>query len=114
MNYSLTSLYGALEKKPKTIENYHKCGCDSGTSTDTQDVEYTDEELAMFRNVLLIAMLIWFAALSFLFSNWESMPVWARLVASLAAMPNIPGGPLVIILTVLITRVETVGIKQQF
>jgi len=65
--------------------------------------------ISLLRNILIFLIIIWFASLFFLFSNWQRMPVWARLLAIFSALPFTPGGPIWVVLIVLITR-EDMGV----
>jgi len=65
--------------------------------------------ISLLRNILIFLIIIWFASVFFLFSNWQRMPVWARLLAIFSALPFTPGGPIWVVLIVLITR-EDMGV----
>jgi hypothetical protein len=99
MSYSITSLYEEIDRKSKTIENYQH----------DNNIEPDAYGISLLRNILIFLIIIWFASLFFLFSNWQRMPVWARLLAIFSALPFTPGGPIWVVLIVLITR-EDMGV----
>ena len=99
MSYSITSLYEEIDRKYKTIENYQH----------DNTIEPDAYGISLLRNMLIFLIIIWFASVFFLFSNWQRMPVWARLLAIFSALPFTPGGPIWVVLIVLITR-EDMGV----
>jgi hypothetical protein len=61
--------------------------------------------IALFVAIAIAALLLWGGAIYVLYSNWATLPDWARVVGVLGVLPlPVPIGPIGTIIVVLITK----------
>jgi len=98
MSYSLASLLKEYSENKeqidsylqnKTVEGYDTCG---------------NTNPGVLVALLVVSMIIWVLSMVVTIIFWEHLPDWARVIAVLGLIPIIPGGPIVTLVVVYITK----------
>ena len=107
MSYSLASLLQEYSKNKeminaylqnKTVEGYN----DPDINNNNNTVAYVG--VGVFIVILIVSLIIWIWALVVTIKYWKHLPVWARVLAILGLIPIIPGGPIVTLVVVYVSK----------
>jgi hypothetical protein len=93
--YNKNKEYIHAKLKGETIEGY----TDSGDTTMVLGLS-----LVPFLVILLVSFAIWIWALVVTIKYWKQLPEWAQVISVLGLLPIIPGGPIVTLVVVYVTK----------
>lgn len=106
MSYSLASLLNEYSKNKEMIHAYLQNKTVEGYKDDDDDnnVAYVGVGIGLFVMLVVISLIVWIWAIVVTIKYWKVLPDWARVVAILGLIPVIPGGPIVSLIVVYITK----------
>ncbi len=107
-SYSLIELMNAYNDNKHIINAYLKNQSIEGYDSDTKNAAAGGAILGMtvgiFFIFFIISLALWIWAVILLVRNWNVIPDWAKVLGVIGVLPVIPGGAIVTILAVLLSK----------